>query len=77
MQLRHPAIATCREYFVENGFLYIITELPAAGCLTAKVESLGNLTENECRQVLRRILSALAFLHSSGTTHQDVKLDNL
>lgn len=76
-QLDHPNLLKYREHFNEFDHLYIVTEyLRGTDLLTAVLER-GSYAEEDARDVMRQVLSALAYLNSKGIAHRDLKLDNV
>lgn len=54
----------------------LTTRLPK-GDLYALLKKKGCLTEDECRCVMKQVLSGLQYLHEHGIIHRDIKLENL
>jgi len=76
--LDHPSIIQMKEYFLgSRGQVFIVTELLRGGELLDAMLNIGTYTEAEARVVLRQVLNGLAYLHSRGVTHRDLKLENL
>lgn len=80
--LVHPCIARPREMFVreESGKLvgHVVMDLLAEDLLTyVRRRGRPGLPVGEVRTVARRLVSALAYMHSRRLVHRDVKLDNV
>jgi serine/threonine protein kinase len=76
-QLRHPNIVEYREHFDTSEGLFIITEkLCGPNLLSALVER-GSYSEEDTCEVVRQLLSALAYLDSKGIAHRDLKAENI
>jgi serine/threonine protein kinase len=57
--------------------MYIVLEYISGGELFDFIAEGGPLPENICRFYFRQMLSALHYLHSTGTTHRDLKPENI
>ena len=57
--------------------MIMIMELASGGELTDYVQKKGRLDEIEARKILIQIISAIAYCHSSGVVHRDLKLENV
>ena len=74
LQLDHPNIARMFEYFEAREAIYLVTELCTGG-------NLGELDPqvddpNEIRLLFRDVLRAIAYCHSEGIAHRDLKFEN-
>jgi calcium/calmodulin-dependent protein kinase I len=76
-QLDHPNILKYREHFSTTKNLYIITELLKGTDLRAAVMERGSYAEDDAREIVRQILSALSYLDSKGVAHRDLKMENI
>ena len=77
-QLQHPNIVTV--YAVRRlagGGLALVMQLVPGRTLKAMVLHDGPFPVERCRQVLQDVASALAFAHSRGIIHRDVKPENI
>ncbi|KAL3916203.1 MAG: hypothetical protein SGPRY_006923 [Prymnesium sp.] len=70
------AFVELREAILDQKFTLIVMELLKGGELFDHILQRGQLTEDDCRSVTRDIVGALAYLHSRGVVHRDVKPDN-
>ncbi len=75
----HPNIISLQSYLYkkDKGELYVLYELMDVGDLKEYVLSKGGLSEQEALKVLWNITNGLAFLHSRGYIHSDIKPENV
>ncbi len=64
-------------YFQEDGQFYLVQECITGETLSQKVRQSGCLSEAEVRSILISLLEVLAFVHSKGIIHRDIKPDNI
>ena len=77
--LNHPNIISLQSYLYkrDKGELYVLYELMDVGDLKEYVLSRGGLDEKEALKILWNITNGLAFLHSRGYIHSDIKPENV
>ncbi|CAM9702652.1 unnamed protein product, partial [Choristocarpus tenellus] len=75
--LKHPAVVELLDFFEDTRFVYLALELCGGGDLYRHLKSRGSLSEAEVAGFMGQILAGLAFLHSRGILHRDLKLSNL
>ncbi|CAD5123947.1 DgyrCDS12254 [Dimorphilus gyrociliatus] len=63
--------------FESDNHIVIILELAARGEIYDLIEEKGRLEEDDARYFFKQLLSSLAYLHSEGIVHRDLKLENL
>lgn len=73
----HENVIYLKEFFIEKNKVYLITELLTGGELLDTVLERGNYTEADARSCFQQIVKGLAYLHSKGIVHRDLKLENL
>jgi serine/threonine protein kinase len=74
--LRHPNILTIYDYGEEHGIAYIVMEYVPGG--TLKVHSTGQPMQwSDAAQLVIPVGRALAYAHSQGIVHRDVKPANI
>lgn len=73
----HPNICSLIEHFDEGDYFYLILDLVSGGELFDHLVEQGAYSEMDASRLIREIASALAFLHGLGTTHGDLKPENL
>mmetsp|Transcript_9002 Transcript_9002/g.15352 ORF Transcript_9002/g.15352 Transcript_9002/m.15352 type:complete len:804 (+) Transcript_9002:196-2607(+) len=76
-RLDHPNIVKLHEVLDTPPELCISMELMRGGELFDRIVSRGSYSEKDTSRVLRKIVSALAHIHSKGVAHCDLKPENL
>lgn len=75
--LQHPNIIQLFDVFITEDRIYIIMELMSGGELFDYVVQKGTLTEEEASRIVRKVTSALVYMHSRNVIHRDMKPENL
>ena len=73
----HPNVVNLLEYFEADRQFLLIFEKAEGGPLLAHLQRHVAFTEHEASLIVRDVASALAFLHSKGIAHRDLKPDNI
>eukprot|EP00752_Nemacystus_decipiens_P010259 g9143.t1 len=74
----HPFVVDLLGVFQDPEACFIVEELAKGGSLLDHLHSRASMgTEGEVRLLLRRLLSALVFLHSHDIVHRDIKPENI
>ena len=76
-QLQHPHIVPLLSAGEAEGLPYFIMPFVTGESLRARVAREGELPIAESVRILRDVVSALAYAHSCGVVHRDVKPDNV
>ncbi|MEO7333933.1 MAG: protein kinase, partial [Gemmatimonadales bacterium] len=76
-QLQHPHILPLLDSGDSDGFLYYIMPYIEGESLRTRLSSQGKLTIPEAARILREVADALAYAHSRGVVHRDIKPDNV
>ena len=76
-KLEHPNIMKIYEYFDDNEYIYIVSELCDQGDLLGKMQKLGSMSELVVKFLMEQILNALSYLHDNRVFHGDIKLENV
>lgn len=75
--LQHPNIIRLYDVYISPHSIYIVMELMEGGELFDYVVQKGTLTEEEASRIVRKVTSALLFMHSKNIIHRDMKPENL
>lgn len=75
--LSHPNILSCLHIRGDEHYLYLATEFCSRGDLFSILSRDGPLPESTGLSIARDILHALAYMHTHGFAHRDVKLENI
>jgi len=76
-RVKHPNIINLKEIVEDDNTLFIITEMVTGGELFDKIVELGAYTEKEAAELVRKMVSAIDYLHSMNIVHRDLKPENL
>jgi calcium/calmodulin-dependent protein kinase I len=76
-QVQHPNVIVLKETVDTKNCLFIVTELVTGGELFDKIVELGSYTEDNAATVIRKMVSAIDYLHGKGIVHRDLKPENL
>jgi calcium-dependent protein kinase len=66
----HPNIIKIFEFYQDEGFFYIITELCTGGELFDKILEEKSFSEKKAAETFRQILSAVFYCHSHKIVHR-------
>jgi serine/threonine protein kinase len=76
-ELHHPNIIKIVDTYEVNGVIFIVMELVTGGDLLDKIVEVGVYTEEQAREVMVNVLTAVDYLHSKGIVHRDLKPENI
>eukprot|EP01047_Picozoa_sp_COSAG01_P030232 COSAG01_NODE_2102_length_8419_cov_42.585216_6_plen_388_part_00 len=77
MDTRHPHVVDLYAVIETADNLYIVMELVEGGELFDYVIDHGPYSEPAGRDLMRKLVSTLGFLHSQGIVHRDLKPENI
>ncbi|KAJ8926219.1 hypothetical protein NQ314_021428 [Rhamnusium bicolor] len=73
----HPNIVALHEFIQDENFTYLVLEYLKGGELFDRIRKKSKFTESEASSILRKLVSAVSFMHSRGVVHRDLKPENL
>jgi BR serine/threonine kinase len=73
----HPHICGFLEHHHKHGKHFIVMEACTGGELFQQVESVGHVSEERARRLVKGVVSGTVFMHSRGVAHRDLKLENI
>ena len=75
--LDHPNIMKIYENFIYKDNFYIISEFFDQGDLLTKLQRMGTMNQIVVKLIMEQVFNAVAYLHSKGVLHGDIKLENI
>ena len=72
-----PNITQLYEVFEEPKYCYLVMELLGGGELFDRIIEKKTFSENEARDCVQCVLSALEYMHQRRVAHRDLKPENL
>jgi len=76
-RLKHPNIVALLEVFEDKTKVYLVMELVTGGELFDRIVEKGSYSEKDAADLIKQVLSAVAYMHSQGVVHRDLKPENL
>ncbi|KZT03715.1 Pkinase-domain-containing protein [Laetiporus sulphureus 93-53] len=76
-QLHHPHITQLYEVIATESYIWLVTELCSGGELFDYLVEKARLDESETRIIFGQLCLAVAYVHSKGIVHRDLKLENV
>ncbi|KYR00537.1 myosin light chain kinase [Tieghemostelium lacteum] len=76
-RVNHPNIIALKELFDTPTNLYLVMELVTGGELFDKIVEKGSYSESDASKLVRKIVSAVEYLHNINIVHRDLKPENL
>lgn len=76
-KLVHPNIMQIFEFYEDKKNFYIITEWCDGGELFDMIVDKGSFNEDEAAWILKQLISAMNYIHTSNIVHRDLKPENI
>lgn len=76
-RLDHPNVVKLLEAYESKSSVYLVMELVTGGELFDRIVEKGSYTEKDAADLIKQVLSAVAYMHSEGVVHRDLKPENL
>lgn len=76
-KLDHPNIIKFFEVFEDKMYFYLCMEYCSGGELLLKIVDGKTLSEKEAAIIMKKLLSAINHMHSTGVVHRDIKPENI
>ena len=76
-RFNHPNIINVFTAFLENGTVYMVTELLEGRSLQGIVENSGPLDQETALAIMGKVCDALGVIHFAGVLHRDIKPENI
>jgi len=73
----HPNIIALHEMLEADNKLYFVMELVTGGELFDRIVEKGSYSEEDAKVLVRKIVSAIDYLHKQNIAHRDLKPENL
>jgi hypothetical protein len=77
LTMDHPHIVRLHRVYDEGSVMHLVMERLDGGELFDRLLELKRLSEKEASDVARQVLCAVAYMHSQGVVHRDLKLENI
>jgi eukaryotic-like serine/threonine-protein kinase len=76
-QLSHPHIVPIYSVDEKQGLVFFVMQYVDGENLAVRLSTRGPSSPDETRRILREVADALAYAHSRGVIHRDIKPDNV
>lgn len=76
-RVEHPNIIALHEMVEAGNKLYFVMELVTGGELFDRIVEKGSYSEEDAKVLVRKIVSAIDYLHKQNIAHRDLKPENL
>lgn len=81
IHLDHPSIMRFCEVFQDDIYYYVVSELcygrELVKTIKEQVDEEYLMNEEEAAEIIRQIVSAVAYMHHKGIIHMDLKPENI
>ncbi|KAK9877248.1 hypothetical protein WA026_016990 [Henosepilachna vigintioctopunctata] len=73
----HTNIVNLHEFVQDDRFNYLVLEYLKGGELFERIRKNSHFNEAQAASIMRRLVSAVSFMHTRGVVHRDLKPENL
>lgn len=75
--LDHPHILRIYDLYKDQRYIYMITELCEGGDIFSMIQKADNFNEKIASRIMKQVMNAVLYCHSTGIVHRDIKSDNI
>ena len=75
--LDHPNVLKYDEVYEDKDYLYFISDYMRGGELYDSIIARGYYNEHDAAYIIRQLLQAVAYLHSDGIVHRNIRPGNI
>lgn len=76
-RLDHKNVVKLLEAYESKTCVYLVMELVTGGELFDRIVEKGSYSEKDAADLIKQVLSAVAYMHEEGVVHRDLKPENL
>ncbi|HVQ37774.1 MAG TPA: serine/threonine-protein kinase, partial [Pyrinomonadaceae bacterium] len=76
-RLHHPRIATLHDFIEASGQMCIVMEYVDGQSLDEHIRFAGRMAAPDALRIFRGIVEGVAYIHSNGIIHRDIKSNNI
>merc|ERR1712222_100342 len=76
-RLDHRNVVKLLEAYESRTCVYLVMELVTDGELFDRIVEKGSYSEKDAADLIKQVLSAVAYMHGEGVVHRDLKPENL
>jgi len=76
-RLDHRNVVKLLEAYESRTCVYLVMELVTGGELFDRIVEKGSYSEKDAADLIKQVLSAVAYMHDQGVVHRDLKPENL
>lgn len=76
-RLDHVNVVKLLEAYESRACVYLVMELVTGGELFDRIVEKGSYSEKDAADLIKQVLSAVAYMHEEGVVHRDLKPENL
>lgn len=77
MKLHHPNILGVYDFFENDELFLMCLDIARGGSLFDRIVKKKRFAEHEAREILRKLVEAIHYMHSKNVVHRDLKPENI